>query len=74
MLPVVTGAYGLVGGMLVGALLERGDRVRAADKRRTESEAARNGTMQAIGYFRFSRYCAQTLGIIFVLRVLRVPC
>jgi len=37
MLTVVTGAYGLVGANLVRALLERGDQVRAADKRQTEA-------------------------------------
>jgi dihydroflavonol-4-reductase len=36
---VVTGAYGLVGANLVRALLERGDQVRAADKRQTEALA-----------------------------------
>ena len=35
MLTVVTGAYGHVGANLVRALLERGDEVRAADKRQT---------------------------------------
>jgi len=35
MLSVVTGAYGHVGANLVRALLERGDEVRVADKRRT---------------------------------------
>ncbi|MBW2160398.1 MAG: NAD-dependent epimerase/dehydratase family protein [Deltaproteobacteria bacterium] len=39
MLTVVTGAYGHVGANLVRALLERGDEVRAADKRQTEALA-----------------------------------
>ena len=39
MLTVVTGAYGLVGANLVRALLDRGDEVRVADRRRTESLA-----------------------------------
>ena len=34
---VVTGAYGHVGANLVRALLDRGDEVRAADKRQTEA-------------------------------------
>jgi dihydroflavonol-4-reductase len=37
MLSVVTGAYGHVGANLVRALLDRGDRVRAADRRQTEA-------------------------------------
>ena len=37
MLTVVTGAYGHVGANLVRALLDRGDEVRAADKRQTEA-------------------------------------
>jgi dihydroflavonol-4-reductase len=39
MLTVVTGAYGHVGANLVRALLDRGDEVRAADKRQTEALA-----------------------------------
>jgi len=37
MLSVVTGAYGHLGANLVRALLDRGDQVRAADKRQTEA-------------------------------------
>ena len=39
MLTVVTGAYGHVGANLVRALLDRGDRVRVADKRQTKALA-----------------------------------
>ena len=37
MLSIVTGAYGHVGASLVRALLDRGDEVRAADRRQTEA-------------------------------------
>jgi dihydroflavonol-4-reductase len=37
MLTVVTGAYGHVGANLIRALLDRGDEVRAADRRQTEA-------------------------------------
>ena len=48
MLTVVTGAYGHVGANLVRALLDRGDRVRVADRRQTKALAGLDVEHRAI--------------------------